>query len=74
MIINAKCMNETFPETFKELDKVQMSVFLTANLLITSSRLRFLVLWMCNKDKFDNLSSPIVALIKTVFYAAHHTK
>ena len=24
--------------------------------------LRFLVLWMCNNDKFDNLSSPIVAL------------
>jgi hypothetical protein len=27
-----------------------------------SSTLRFLVLWMCNNDKFDNLSSPIVAL------------
>ena len=34
--------------------------FLTA--VITSSTLRFLVLCMCNNDKFDNLSSPIVAL------------
>ena len=36
--------------------------FLTANVLMTSSTLRFLVLWMCNNDKFDNLSSTIVAL------------
>ena len=48
--------------------------FLTANLLITSSTLRFLGLWMYNNDKFDNLSSPIIALIKTVFYAAHRTE
>jgi hypothetical protein len=47
--------------------------FLTANLLITSSTLRFLVLWMCNNDKFDNLSSPIVALMQFLC-VAHRTE
>ena len=42
--------------------KYRRLFFLTGNLLITSSTLRFLVLWMCNNDTFDNLSSPIVAL------------
>ena len=61
-------MKETFPGNIQRI-KFQSSCkqlqlfFLTANLLITSSTLyRFLVLWMCNIDKFDNLSSPIVAL------------
>ena len=36
--------------------------FLTTNVLITFSTLIFLVLWMSNNDKFNNLSSPIVVL------------
>ena len=42
--------------------KRQRNLGLTANVLITSSRFRFLALWMCNNYKFDNISSPIVAL------------
>ena len=47
-----------------KLDKVQTSVFYHC---------KFVVLWMCNNDKFDNLSLPILAL-RPFFYAAHRTE
>jgi aminoglycoside N3'-acetyltransferase len=53
---------ETLNVTNQDLIGPKSTLIIPTPLLITSSTLRFLVLWMCNNDKFDNLSSPIVAL------------